>query len=274
MSSGPHDAGRIERLLARRDAALGRPLVVRAATGSTNDDAKEAARAGAPHGAAFLAEVQTAGRGRAGRLWHAPPGECICLSVVLRAGLDAEGLGLLSLVAGVAVARVVDAALAPFEQDVATAPLVARIKWPNDVYVGERKIAGILVESTTRGEEASAVVGIGLNVHVRAFPPPLDVLATSLALSGAPLCDRDVLVACLCTELGRALGPCPTFGRASILAELGRRDWLRGRRVRVRSAGALELEGSAEGCDARGRLLVRAGDGTLHALASGEVEWR
>src|SRR5919108_407225 len=129
---------------------IGGPLVPLSGTGSTNDRARALGAAGAPHGTVVLAEQQTAGRGRQGRSWIAPPGRTLTLSIVVRTELPA--LERLPLSAAVAVCEACERA----------APVACLIKWPNDVWIQGRKVAGILIEA--RPQERWAVLGIGLNV--------------------------------------------------------------------------------------------------------------
>src|SRR5918997_6140289 len=150
---------------------IGHPRVHYRSTDSTNERARELASAGAPHGTIVTAAEQTAGRGRQGRAWTAPPGSALLMSVVLR---DFDEL--LPLAAAVAVCEAV--------------PLDCRIKWPNDVWAGERKLAGILAEA--RPQEGWAVLGIGLNVATEEFPPELTDVATSLLLEGAEVGTEEV----------------------------------------------------------------------------------
>jgi BirA family biotin operon repressor/biotin-[acetyl-CoA-carboxylase] ligase len=252
------DAARIVARLAELGTAA--PVGVAAETASTNDDAKRAAAAGAPHGAAFVADRQTAGRGRADHLWHSPPGENVYLSMVLRLGVPPPRLAALPLAVGIAVARVVDAALGAER---------AAIKWPNDVYVDGRKIAGILVESTTRGAEPPvAIAGVGLNVLARSFPEGFAVPATSIVLAGGRG-DRERVAA----ELLHGLrGAAELFGREGLgpfRDELGRRDFLRGREIEAPS-----VEGVGCGIDDDGALLVRDQAGAVRAVVAGAVSWR
>jgi BirA family transcriptional regulator, biotin operon repressor / biotin---[acetyl-CoA-carboxylase] ligase len=249
------------RIAAALEAAGAATLVtVVAESGSTNDDARAAAHAGAPHGAAFLAEHQHSGRGRRGRSWHAPPGESICLSLVLRPALSPDRLAPLSLVAGLAVARVVDRAL-----DRAGA---AAIKWPNDVLVRGGKIAGILIESSLSAAESPlCIVGVGLNVHTRLFPadPSYAQPPTSLALAGAAELDRDHLAAELIASLRQHVDGYVRDGLGALRSELARRDALFGRTVT-----AAGLVGVARGFDGEGALLIEAA-GQRHAIRSGSV---
>jgi BirA family biotin operon repressor/biotin-[acetyl-CoA-carboxylase] ligase len=220
---------------------LGVPRVHHRATDSTNERAKELALAGAPHGTLVTADEQSAGRGRQGRAWTAPPGSALLMSLVLRE-LDP----LLPLAAAVAVCEAL-----PEDAD-------ARIKWPNDVWLGRRKLAGILVEG--RVQESWAVLGIGLNVSTEAFPDELAEIATSLRLSGFDL-EREPLLAELLRTLERRLAT----PEAELLAAWAERDALRGERVRWDGG-----EGTAAGIDRGGSLIVET-DGGLTTLAAGEV---
>jgi BirA family biotin operon repressor/biotin-[acetyl-CoA-carboxylase] ligase len=219
--------------------ALGSPRVHFRVTDSTNERARELAARGAPHGTLVTASEQTAGRGRQGRTWTAPPGGAILCSLVLR-----DPPRLLPLAAGIAVAEVVGSE--------------ARVKWPNDVLVDGRKLAGILVEG--RPQEGWAVLGIGLNVAVREqdFPPELRDVAATMGLGPEAV---EPTLATLLERLGRWLEEPP----AGVLEALRGRDALAG--ARVRWAGG---EGEAAGIDGEGRLVVLNERGRT-ALDAGEV---
>ncbi len=262
--SGASEEGLDPRSIARElddlGALVGWPLSIALETASTNDDARRAATAGAPHGAAFLADSQTRGRGRGSHVWHSPPGENLYLSLLLRPAVAASRIAPLALCAGLAVARTVDAILAP------GAPR-PRIKWPNDVLVEGRKLAGVLVEAQLRGREVSSVVvGVGLNVATVRFPADLATRATSLALLGAVSLSRSVLAARLLAELGRVAAAFQADGLGPFVAELTARDALRGRAIEVGG-----VRGVGEGIDADGFLLVRDPAGVVHPVGSGEV---
>ncbi|MRG93296.1 biotin--[acetyl-CoA-carboxylase] ligase [Polyangium spumosum] len=254
------DPLRIEAELERLGASIGRPVVVARITASTNDDARRAAASGAPHGAAFLADAQTRGRGRSGHAWHSPPGENLYLSVVLRPRIDPRALPPLALVLGVCVARVVDEVLGASRAR-------AGVKWPNDVLVDGKKLAGLLVETALRGGTIDAVIaGVGLNVHAASFPAELASRATSLhALGGAGL-DRSSLAARLLAEIGHAVRSFEADGLGAFHGELQRRDVLRG--VPIDVSG---ISGTAAGIDHEGYLLVIGSDGETHRIGSGSV---
>ncbi len=239
--------------MGRHDAALLRAHLERfgevgevevfATIGSTSDAARAALLAGAGHGAAFVADEQTAGRGRGDHRWHSPPAENVYLSVVLLPDTSARAMAALTLALGVAVAAVVDEHLLEPR---------ARIKWPNDVYVDHKKIAGILVEATLQGNRAPTLVaGIGLNVLSERFPPELAERATSLALVGGHHLDRDRIAALLIARVRAASDAFAAQGLAPVLPALRRRDYLAHRRVRVG-----DVTGVVTGIDEGGRLLV------------------
>jgi BirA family biotin operon repressor/biotin-[acetyl-CoA-carboxylase] ligase len=209
-------------------------------TDSTNSRARELAVAGAPHGTLVTASEQTAGRGRQGRVWSAPAGSALLMSVVLRSPPR-----LLPLAAAVAVASVVG-------ED-------ARIKWPNDVQVEGRKVAGILVEG--RPQERWAVLGIGLNVAIRLEDLPEELQETAGTLGLGPG-DVEPTLGRLLRELEAWLAR----DEADVLEAWRARDGLRGREIRW--AGG---EGVAAGVDDDGRLLVELAEGGTTALDAGEV---
>jgi len=219
---------------------LGRPRLHLRSVGSTNERARELAEAGAPHGTAVTAGEQTAGRGRQGRGWSTPPGSAIALSLVIR---DPDPL--LSLRAGLAVADLAGAG--------------ARVKWPNDVLLDGRKVAGVLVEG--RPQAGWAVLGIGVNaaLDLELLPQELRGVAGTLGLAPREL-PRAL------DELLRALEARLAEPGDATLAALRERDALAGRPLRW-EGGA----GTGAGIAPDGALLVRRADGTLHQLAAGEV---
>jgi BirA family biotin operon repressor/biotin-[acetyl-CoA-carboxylase] ligase len=219
---------------------IGTPRLHLRATDSTNLRARELALSGAPHGTLVTAAEQSAGRGRQGRTWTAPAGRALLMSVVIR-----DPPRLLPLFAAVAVADTVGD--------------LARIKWPNDVLIDGRKVAGILVEG--RPQEGWAVLGIGLNVALRRedFPDELRGRATGMGLSRG---DVEPVLA----ELLRHLGARLTQRPAEMLADWRARDALRGHEISW-SAG----RGTAAGVDDDGRLRVRIEGGEIVVLDAGEV---
>lgn len=261
--TAPFDGERFRALSA--GLTLGTPCVVSALTDSTNDDALAAARDGAPHGALFVADEQRKGRGRRGNAWHAPPGEALLFSVVLRPEIAAPHAACLSLVAGLAVRAAVAAALAA-----ASVAKTARVKWPNDVVVDRKKVAGILVESQMRGERlGAAVVGVGLNVGRLELPDDVAAHATSLATLGASV-PREQLLTWVLGELAGRLGALEQSETplGAMVAELSAHDALAGERVTV-----AQVTGTATGVDALGTLKVLDAQGIVHRVTSGHVTW-
>ena len=254
---------RADRLSAALDErgyrGIGRPLTLLERTGSTNDDARRIAAEGAPHGSTIIADTQHAGRGRGDRGWHSPPGCNLYLSTVLRLTLAPEAFAPLALAVGVAVARASDELVGSSSS----------VKWPNDVYLDERKLAGVLVEATTRSEDTLLIAGIGVNVNARDLPDGFAVPATSLALAAGRDVDRLEAAAVLLHHLGDVLEGYVTDGLASVLGDLRDRDFLASRRVRVG-----DVVGKASGIDDAGRLLVVDDAGERHPIGSGEVTWR
>jgi BirA family transcriptional regulator, biotin operon repressor / biotin---[acetyl-CoA-carboxylase] ligase len=240
----------------RVDVPLGSPRAHFRLTDSTNARAREFAGRGAPHGTLVTAAQQSAGRGRQGRTWSAPEGRALLCSIVVR-----EPPRLLPLVAGVAVAEVVESSVAGVAESSVAGVVessVAAIKWPNDVLVDGRKVAGILVEA--RMQEGWAVVGIGLNVALRPedFPPDLRDRAGTLGLE--PSAIEPALAALL-----RALERWLSVGVDEVLDAVRARDALLGREVRWGGQ-----TGTGAGIDSSGRLVVRTDSGEV-ALDAGEV---
>jgi BirA family biotin operon repressor/biotin-[acetyl-CoA-carboxylase] ligase len=242
---------------------LGRDYHHLATCSSTSDEVASRARAGAPEGLLVLAETQTGGRGRLGRVWHSPAGENLYLSLLLRPAMPPWMVPPLTLLVGGVAAEVLSAAGA--------AP---RLKWPNDVLLpaagGLRKVAGILTEmASERDRVRHVVVGVGLNVNGTSFPPELAERATSLKLATGRPFDRGTLLAALMDELEPAYdqfvadGPARAIARWRAHADLGRR-------CRVERDGVV-IEGIAEDVDAEGTLLVRDDGGRLHRVLSGEI---
>jgi BirA family transcriptional regulator, biotin operon repressor / biotin---[acetyl-CoA-carboxylase] ligase len=233
--------------------AFGRPHRHLASTDSTNDRARELAEAGAPSGTIVTAAEQSEGRGRRGRAWSAPPGKALLLSAILRP-LELEH-ALLPLTVPVAVCEAIES----------LAPVEARVKWPNDVWIDEAKVAGVLIEA--RPPEW-AVIGIGVNVAIEPaeFPGSLRWPATSVGHGVAVEAVRDAIT--------RALGAWVEADEAEVLAEFRRRDALAGREVSWEGAGVEPGTGPAAGVDDRGNLVVKLAGGERIVLGSGEVTLR
>ena len=218
---------------------------------STNRYLIDEARAGAPTGLVVVADHQTSGRGRLGRTWVAPPGASLLVSLLLRPTVAPDRRHLLVMAAGLAMAEAVEAETG----------VVAGLKWPNDLLVGERKLAGILAEATAD----ALVVGIGVNIEWHEVPTELTAIATACNLEGGrPTTPATVLQA----FLGRYTDRLEDLdaSRAAYEARL----LTLGRRVRVEQAGGV-LTGVAIGVDPDGRLRLRTDDATELAIAVGDV---
>jgi BirA family transcriptional regulator, biotin operon repressor / biotin---[acetyl-CoA-carboxylase] ligase len=234
---------------------------------STNIRARELAGDGAPDGMVVTATHQESGRGRQGRSWVAPPGRALLCSVIVR-----DPPRLIPLAAGVAVAETIEAMRRPdsaaavwrHAEGGGVAPV--QIKWPNDVHLRGRKVAGILVEG--RPQERWAVVGVGINVAIRVqdFPPELRRTAGTLELEPAS-------IPVVLTRLTAALQRWLDASEEAVLDAFRVRDALLGRPIRWErgASGRLGREGTGSGIDRDGRLRVTTGDGATLTLDSGEV---
>jgi BirA family biotin operon repressor/biotin-[acetyl-CoA-carboxylase] ligase len=213
---------------------------------STNERAGELAAAGFPSGSIVTSDAQRAGRGRQGRGWTAKAGKALLYSAVLRPLQERHRL--LPLAVPIAVAEAAEAA----------ASVRCEVKWPNDVLIDGRKCAGVLIEA--RPEDGWAVIGVGLNVSIakEEFPPELREVATSL---GPRIDVADALEA-----LNERLGYWVGADEPDVLAAFRERDALHGRGIAWEGG-----EGTAEGVDERGNLIVKASSGERLTLGAGEV---
>jgi BirA family biotin operon repressor/biotin-[acetyl-CoA-carboxylase] ligase len=226
-------------------------------TDSTNSDALEAARAGAPHGSVYFADEQRAGRGRGDHAWHSAAAQGLYVSVLLR---SVANLPLLPLAAGLAAADAI--------REVTC--LTIDLRWPNDLLLGDRKTGGILVESKIEGGAGGfAIVGIGINVHQQNFDPGLATPATSLDLETGRAVARGPLLVCLLKSLERealALAE-PTASQVILRRVEQTSTWLCGRRVQVH--GPQACTGTTEGLDEHGFLKVRTDAGLITVQTGG-----
>jgi BirA family transcriptional regulator, biotin operon repressor / biotin---[acetyl-CoA-carboxylase] ligase len=237
-------------------------------TDSTNTDALEAARAGAPHGSVYFADEQLAGRGRGDHTWQSAPGEGLYVSVLLRPQIPAARLPLLPLAAGLAAADAMRAVSGlGIGQNI-------DLRWPNDLLIGPRKAGGILVESsseasTKSGGAAFAVVGIGINVHQRSFASDLSTPATSLDLESGRRISRQLLLVSLLKSLQREAHNLLDDVSAQTIPQRVEKasTWVRGREVQVN--GPQACTGITAGLDEHGFLLVRTSDGLVTVQTGG-----
>jgi BirA family biotin operon repressor/biotin-[acetyl-CoA-carboxylase] ligase len=229
-------------------------------TGSTNADAIAAARNGAPHGSVFFADEQTAGRGRGDHSWESAAGQGLYVSVLLRPSMDSSHLPVIPLAAGLAAANAI----------VVASNLKVDLRWPNDILIGDRKAGGILVESKADGRDVSyVVIGIGINVHQRAFEAGLSTPATSLDIESGRHVDRQTLLVSLLESLQQEVWGLhdPTVVAAIPARVALASTWLWNRRVVVH--GPQACAGITAGLDANGFLLVRTDHGTVTVQTGG-----
>ena len=248
-----------------RLGTLATPLVWYDDIPSTNSEALAMAETGVAEGWTVAAERQSAGRGRHGRVWVSPPGAGIYLSIVLRP--PAQAVALLTLAAGVAVAEAIET----------VSGADARVKWPNDVYLGPTpatgKIAGILAEGGLSGTRVDhVVVGIGINVQAAALPPDVARRATSIEGELGRHVDRGAVFAEVCAAVWRRYRQLAEGDRAGVLdAWRARGAGTLGRRVEWDDANRTG-RGVAKDVDASGALVVETNDG-VRMVSSGEVRW-
>jgi BirA family biotin operon repressor/biotin-[acetyl-CoA-carboxylase] ligase len=244
---------------------VGRPFEVVDVLPSTNDAVFARAQAGAPAGLAIAGEAQTSGRGRRGRAFESASGLGLWVSVLLREPPDPADAARLSILIAVATAQAI-------ERETALCP---SLKWPNDVFLGERKVAGVLVEAKSMGPTMFVVAGIGINVHHRPddFSPEIRETAGSLEQCAARAVDRNRLAASLFDEVEAVL-EMDLAGRFDLPGEFDARDSLRGREVIVKSDGANPVTGCSLGVESDGRLRLRLPDGAFTTVRAGEVSLR
>jgi BirA family biotin operon repressor/biotin-[acetyl-CoA-carboxylase] ligase len=240
--------------------------------GSTNVLALEAAQDGAAQGCVWVADEQTAGRGRGGHEWHSAAGDGLYVSVLLRPRMALLDALWLSLATGLAVQSAI----------AAMTGLVPDIRWPNDLLLRGRKCGGVLVETSVVASQLDApamlryaVIGVGVNVNHENFPAELEDIATSLRRESARAWVREELLVEFLRALEKEIGMLETelggepTGRGLLERFAAASGWVRGKRVRVDEGGG--YTGVTDGLDARGFLRVAGDDGALHTVLSGGV---
>jgi BirA family transcriptional regulator, biotin operon repressor / biotin---[acetyl-CoA-carboxylase] ligase len=237
---------------------LGEPLIRLEHVTSTMDELAALAERGAAEGTAVLADAQTVGRGRAGRVWESAPGTAILLSVLLRPTVPSYRLTVLPLIVGVAVAEAVEAETG----------LVPRLKWPNDVLIGERKVAGILTTARSDGPVQRVIVGIGLNVN--ASPDRIPAGATSLSIERGTEHDRERLVEAIFERLDAAYRDFERTGGAFEPTVWERRAAFLGDAVTIEDGGRT-LTGVLRGVERDGALILDLGAGGRQLVVAGEL---
>ena len=239
---------------------VGKRVFCFASTDSTNEEAKRHALQGVPDGSLFLAEEQTQGKGRLGRVWTSPPGSGLWFSVLKRTGLSPLQVSNMTLITGLAVCRAIRAQTG----------CPALIKWPNDIVIGSRKVCGILTEMAAEVDKVEYVIpGIGINVNIPSFPPELKKKATSLQIEmGKPVPRLPLLLAVL-EELEKALDAFEENPLA--FPEEYRQLCVSLNRTVKFFRNGREHHGRAVDISSEGELLVQEEDGSLTPIYSGEV---
>ncbi|MFA6001084.1 MAG: biotin--[acetyl-CoA-carboxylase] ligase [Thermoleophilia bacterium] len=261
-------AGRPDKLLPAELAPLletsilGRHIVHMEETPSTADVARELVGEGAAEGTVIFAESQTEGRGRLGRAWQTPAAKTIALSVILYPSLPPTRIPLLSLATALAVKRAVEGITSARVE----------LKWPNDVYLEGRKLAGVLVEMAAEIDRVKWVIdSIGINVNNRIAGTDLEGRATSLVDELGKETSRRELAAAVLMQLEKIYMDAQSpAGLISIQRSFMKHDLLQGRLIEVKTPDGV-VSGTADGIDSEGRLLVKDNAGRLQSLFSGEA---
>jgi BirA family transcriptional regulator, biotin operon repressor / biotin---[acetyl-CoA-carboxylase] ligase len=229
-------------------------LMVRETATSTNDELRALAERGAPEGLVLVAENQTAGRGRRGAAWYCAPGESLACSVLVRPKEPKALWPRLALAAGLAVAQAVE-----------KFGVAAGVKWPNDVWIGHRKVAGILVEA---GRDF-VIVGIGINVNAMTFPDEIAAIATSLRKETAMEIPRGEVLGAMVATLARVEDHIGARFEG-VIAGVSQRCVLTGRRVSLHDAKGPRC-GTVDGIAPGGELLLRTDAGVEQLIQADEV---
>ncbi|HIJ87707.1 MAG TPA: biotin--[acetyl-CoA-carboxylase] ligase [Desulfuromonadales bacterium] len=243
---------------------IGRHLELVQLTASTNADAFRRAEDGAAEGTVVLADAQTGGKGRRGRVWSSPAGVNLYCSVVLRPAIMPHEAPQLTFLSAVAVARAIEQ----------TTDLTPEIKWPNDLLISGKKVAGLLNEMSAETDGINFVIlGIGVNLNMAAgqFPDDLRHPATSLLIESGRGVDRSRFTAAMLSELDRLYSGFLVHGFGPVREEWQRRCNANGRQVVVSDSGTECSGGMFAGIDADGSLLLRSDDMVLHRITCGDV---
>jgi BirA family biotin operon repressor/biotin-[acetyl-CoA-carboxylase] ligase len=259
---GPAGPGRQPILGDLGTRVVGRSIRWHDSVPSTNDLALELAEGSVPEGTVIIAEEQTAGRGRLGRAWVSPRGG-VWLSVILNPGLPQDRVPVIGLAAGTAAAQAIRK----------TTGLPARLKWPNDVLVGGKKVVGVLAEATPGADRVVVGIGINANIALDGLREVAGYPVTSLqAQLGRPV-EREGLIRVLLRELDQAYAVLRSAGIPEVLGRWREMAETLGRSVRVEMVGAT-IDGIAFDIDEAGALLIRVDDGTVRRVVAGDIRMR
>ncbi|MCF6095953.1 biotin--[acetyl-CoA-carboxylase] ligase [Thermovorax subterraneus] len=243
---------------------LARKIYYYPSIGSTNDEAKKLAQNGAPHGTLVIAEEQTGGKGRLGRRWVSPPREGIWLSIILRPSMEPYEAPRITITCAVAAAKAIRKVTG----------IDCRIKWPNDLLVEGKKVAGILTEMSADMDSINfVVVGIGINVNNADFPDEIKETATSLKLAYGKNVDRLKILTEFLLQFEELYRVLEERNFEKILEEWRKLSCNLGRRVRIIGKN-FELEGIALDVDSDGALLIKTDGGKVERVLSADVSLR
>lgn len=245
-------------------ALIGRHFICLPHTSSTNADAFRLAEQAAAEGTVVLADTQSGGKGRMGRIWSSPAGVNLYCSIILRPSIPPYEAPQLTFLSAVAVARAIEQ----------VAGLKPEIKWPNDVLIGGKKVAGLLNEMSAETDGINFVIlGIGVNLNMtdEQFPPDLRHPATSLLLETGRPVGRARFAAVMLNELDRLYATFRRQGFGPVREEWQQRCNAHGRELTVSDGGSEVVRGMFDGIDGFGALLVRRRDGTVERILSGDV---
>ena len=232
---------------------------------STNEQAKELARQGAICGTLLVADRQSAGRGRRGRVWESPAGENIYMSLIVRPNLDVQQAPMLTLVMAYSVTQAMEE----------MTNLDVQIKWPNDLVICKKKVCGILTEMSLNDSHIDyVVVGVGINVNSKGFPRHLQDKATSLYMESGQQIPKEKLIQCVMEKFEHNYAVFMQTRNLSFLqTEYNRRLVGREKEVRVLEPGN-EYQATAHGINAKGELIVTKENGERETIYAGEVSVR
>jgi len=239
---------------------IGREILTYDSVESTNDLAKSLVTDWNREGTVILADSQTRGRGRLGKSWHSEKDLGIYLSTMIMPELPPENKPQITMVAGVAVVQAIN----QFSQE------RAHLKWPNDILLNQKKVAGILTENHQDHGHSGIIIGIGVNVNHSRFPIPLQHLATSLAMENGQSFDRLPLIAALITQLDSEYRSFLDHGLPSTLHQWSQNSEIFGLHLSL-TQGDVTHTGTAINLDERGRLVVLLDTGEERAFDAGEV---
>jgi BirA family biotin operon repressor/biotin-[acetyl-CoA-carboxylase] ligase len=250
-----------------RDRLIGKEILFFPEIDSTNREAHDRARGGAREGTVILADSQSRGKGRLGRPWESPPGANLYFSIILRPPVSPSHAPQMNLLAGVAAARALSG----------ISGLDCFIKWPNDIFLRGKKLAGILAEMEGEGSRVGFIIlGIGVNVNWRRedFPPDLRQTATSLVAESGEEIHRAAVAVGLFRELEKEYAAYMREGfSVRLREEWNRLSWINGKQVALSSPEGI-LSGTALGLDTDGALLLLDGEGKTRRVVAGDVSLR